>query len=80
MSRSRYRKFYRAMKKSEERMEPVLIALHDHVLFLKHNLNASTIAGLKGEVGRVELDVKSLIRDMKASIAEADAFINTLPE
>ncbi len=80
LSRKRYRRFYRAMKKSEQRLEPVLTALHDHVLYLKHNLNASTIAGLKGEVGRVEVDVKSLIRDMKASIAEADAFISTLPE
>ncbi len=80
LSRNRYHKFYRAMKKSEQRMEPVLTALHDHVLYLKHNLNAATIAGLKGEVGRVEVDVKSLIRDMKASIAEADAFISTLPE
>ena len=80
VSKKRYHKFYRAMKKSEQRLEPVLTALHDHVLYLKHNLNASTIAGLKGEVGRVEIDVKSLIRDMKASIAEADAFISTLPE
>ncbi len=79
-SKTRYRKFYRAMKRSEAKMEPVLTALHDHVLFLKHNLNASTIAGLKGEVGRVKVDVQSLIRDMQASIAEADAFINTLPK
>ncbi len=79
-SKKRYRKFYRAMKRSEEKMEPVLVALHDHVLYLKHNLNARTIAGLKGEVGRVGLDVHSLIRDMRASIAEADAFIKTLPE
>ncbi len=79
-SKNRYRKFYRAMKRSEEKMEPVLTALHDHVLYLKHNLNARTIAGLKGEVGKVGLDVKSLIRDMRASIAEADAFIKTLPE
>ncbi len=79
-SKNRYRKLYRAMKRAEAKMEPVLTTLHDHVLFLKHNLNASTIAGLKGEVGRVKLDVQSLIREMKASIAEADAFIKTLPE
>ncbi len=79
-TRTRYRKFFRAMKKSEQRLEPVLTALHDHVLFLKHNLNAQTVAGLRGEVGSVETDVQSLIRDMKASIAEADAFIKTLPD
>ena len=79
ITKRRYRQFYRAMKKSEQRLEPVLTALHDHVLFLKHNLNAQAVAGLKSEVGSVETDVRNLIKDMQASIAEADAFIKQLP-
>lgn len=79
-TRSKYKKFHRTMKRSEQKLEPVLTALHDHVLYLKHNLNASAIAGLKGEVGTVEIDVKSLIKEMQASINEADLFIKTLPE
>ncbi len=79
ITKRRYRQFHRAMKKSEQRLEPVLTALHDHVLFLKHNLNAQAVAGLKSEVGSVAADVRNLIRDMQASIAEADAFIRHLP-
>lgn len=79
-ARKKFRKFHTAMIRSEKTMEPVLTALHDHVIFLKHNLNAQTISGIRTEVGSIEADVKSLIHDMKVSIAEANAFINTLPQ
>jgi hypothetical protein len=61
-------------------MEPVLAAFRDHVLFLKHNLNARAIASLRQEGIAVETDITGLIRAMEASIAEADAFIKTLDE
>ncbi|MBB1486184.1 DUF2959 domain-containing protein [Oceanospirillum sp. D5] len=77
-TRSRYRKLIASMKKAEKRMEPVLTALNDNVLFLKHNLNARAIGALKGELSTIRQDVDILIRDMQAAINESDKFIETL--
>ena len=59
-------------------MEPVLNAFRDQVLFLKHNLNATAIASLKGELGMIETDVAALVQDMEASIARSPAFIEEM--
>jgi hypothetical protein len=48
------------------------------VLFIKHNLNAQAIASLQSELASIETDVASLIRDMEASIAEANKFIEAM--
>ncbi len=69
-----------AMNKAEAKMEPVLAAFRDHVLFLKHNLNARAIASLEGEVATLESDVATLVAEMQASIDEADAFISSMGE
>ena len=68
------------LRKSEASMDPVLTQLQDNVLFLKHNLNAAAIGGLSAEVAGIESDIETLIADMRASIAEADRFLQTLPE
>lgn len=77
-TRDRYDDLIAKMKKAAARMDPVLVAFHDHVLFLKHNLNAQAIASLSGNLGTLESDVASLIREMEASIAEADAFVKQM--
>ena len=77
-TRARYDQLIAAMRRSSEKMEPVLVAFRDHVLFLKHNLNARAIASLQGQVTKIGEDVAALIRDMEASIREADAFIETM--
>lgn len=77
-TRSHYQSLMKAMRRAESRIEPVLSPLRDQVLYLKHNLNAQAIASLQSELGRVEGDVSSLIREMEAAIREANAFINTL--
>ncbi len=77
-TRQHYRPLIGAMRRAESKMEPVLQAFRDQVLFLKHNLNAQAIASLKGELATVETDIASLVREMEASIAEADAFIKTI--
>jgi len=74
-TQGRYSQLIGKMKAAESKMKPVLRAFNDQVLYLKHNLNATAIASLKTELDSVEGDVASLIRDMEASIAEADAFI-----
>jgi hypothetical protein len=66
------------MKKADARLEPALQPLRDQVLFLKHNLNAKAIGSLSKEVAVIESKVDDLVRDMEASIREADAFIATL--
>jgi len=77
-TRRQYQGLIRAMRSAEARMEPVLQAFQDQVLFLKHNLNARAIDSLQGELGSIETDVAQLIREMERSIAESDAFISSL--
>ncbi len=77
-TRKQYSQLIKAMKRAEKKMGPVLAAFKDQVLFLKHNLNAQAIASLKQELVSVEGDISSLIKEMEASIKEADSFINAM--
>lgn len=77
-TRARYDGLIGAMRAAAGKMQPVLTAFNDQVLFLKHNLNARAIASLQGNVAQIQSDVGSLIRDMEASIAEANAFIDQM--
>jgi hypothetical protein len=77
-TKGRYQQVIEAMHRSEQAMDPVLAKFNDQVLFLKHNLNAAAISSLVGNVVSIEADVDALIKDMEASIAEADAFVSTL--
>jgi ElaB/YqjD/DUF883 family membrane-anchored ribosome-binding protein len=77
-TRTRYGEMIGAMKRAESRLEPALVPLRDQVLFLKHNLNARAIAGLKGEVTRVDAQVDRLVAELDRAIAEADRFIAEL--
>lgn len=77
-SRQQYDELIRAMRRAESRMDPVLNAFRDQVLYLKHNLNAQAIASLQGELGGIETNVAELVRDMEASIARSQAFIEEM--
>lgn len=77
-TRTRYDEMIGAMKRAEDRLEPALAPLRDQVLFLKHNLNAQAIAGLKGEVVRVDAEVGRLVAELDEAIAQADRFIADL--
>jgi inorganic pyrophosphatase len=79
-TRARYTLLINAMKKAETKIEPVLSAFRDQVLFLKHNLNAQAVASLQSEVTTMEVDISKLIAEMEKSIAEADSFIKTMQE
>jgi hypothetical protein len=67
-----------AMKRVEQRIEPVLTPLRDQVLYLKHNLNARALAAIKGELVKVDAQVDQLVKDMNRSISEADKFIESM--
>jgi hypothetical protein len=77
-TRSHYAQLIKAMKRAESKMDPVLAKFKDQVLFLKHNLNAQAIASLKNELVSVEGNIESLIKELNASIKEADSFIASM--
>ena len=74
----RYKSLMKAMRNAESKMTPVLSALQDNVLYLKHNLNASAIGALQGELSTIENNVAQLLRQMNAAIEESDAFIASM--
>lgn len=74
----RYRSVVQAMHSAEKKMYPVLSALKDNMLYLKHNLNAKAIGALKGEYKTIKRDINQLIEQMNQSIADSQEFINTL--
>lgn len=77
-TKARYAQLITVMRTSESKMAPVLKAFHDQVLYLKHNLNAQAIASLQTTATAIETDVQGLIKDMEASIAEANSFLSQL--
>lgn len=79
-TKKEYKKLITAMKRAEAKMDPVLNAFRDQVLYLKHNLNAKAISSLKQELVSVRSNITVLIKDMEASIAEADTFIKSMSE
>lgn len=68
----------RSMRRSESKMAPVLSALNDNVLYLKHNLNAQAIAAIKGEFTTLKRDIQSLMNEMNKSIADSNKFIEQM--
>jgi hypothetical protein len=68
------------MKKAEKSLDPALTAMHDQVLYLKHNLNARAIASLKGELKTIDANVSTLLANMQRSIDESDRFIAKLKQ
>ena len=79
-TKKQYDKLIVAMRRAEQKMDPVLAAFKDQVLFLKHNLNAKAVASLQSELGNIKSDISRLIKEMDASIKEADRFINSMAE
>lgn len=77
-TKTQYQTLLSKMKTAEGKMQPVLQSLKEHVLFLKHNLNAQAIASLQGEATTIQNDVSSLVREMEASITEATTFIDKM--
>jgi hypothetical protein len=77
-AKTRQATYMRAMRRTEDQIEPVLKAFHDQVLFLKHNLNARAIGSLKNTSAGLESDVAGLVQSIDASSQEADKLISSL--
>lgn len=78
-SRAHFAVLDESLTQAEQKMEPVLTSLKDHVLYLKHNLNAESLSALKKEHDRIGNNIEALVKDMNKAIKEADQFIGTLP-
>ncbi|MFK7831002.1 MAG: DUF2959 domain-containing protein [Congregibacter sp.] len=79
-TQQRYEKLIVTMRQSETRLNPVLDAMRDQVLYLKHNLNARAVRAVRGEIAGIDKDVDALLASMQKSIAEADDFVNGMRE
>lgn len=74
-SRERHAQLILQMQTSEKKMQPVLVAFRDQVLFLKHNLNSKAIGSLKKSALEIDSEVGSLIKEMERSNQLADKTI-----
>jgi hypothetical protein len=77
-TKRQYSSLIKSMRRAEKSIDPVLNALRDNVLYLKHNLNASAIGALKGELAVIDRNVQQLLSAMETAINESDAFIKQL--
>lgn len=75
-TRQRYEVLRKQMRQAQSRVTPVLQILQDNTLFLKHNLNASAVGAIDGEVARIEAQIGELIADMEKSIASSQEFVD----
>ncbi len=79
-TRRHYRQMLRSMHRAEKSMQPVLLSLHDNVLFLKHNLNAQAIGSLRTEFSGLQQDINGLLGQMNAAIEESNRFIAAMEQ
>ena len=77
-ARQNYARLIKTMQKAESKIQPVLAAFKDQVLYLKHNLNARAIAALQHEFIEISIDISQLILAMEQTIAEANQFVSIL--
>lgn len=74
-TKKKYSQMLVVLKAAEKRIAPVLSKLNDHVLFLKHKLNAKSIGALENESLRIQVQIEHLMEDMSKAIKAADQFI-----
>jgi len=77
-TKRQFEKLLKSMRTSEKKMGPVLAALKDNVLYLKHTLNAQAVSAIKGEFNNLKRDIQSLMTDMNKSIADSNQFIEQM--
>jgi len=78
VARQNYARLIKTMRLAEARIQPVLSAFKDQVLYLKHNLNARAISALHHEFIEIGIDISQLIQAMELTIIEASQFVSLL--
>lgn len=77
-TRRSYEQLIKGMRRAESKMPPILTAMKDNMLYIKHNLNAQAIGAIKGEFDSLQIDITDLIKEMNKSINESTKFIEAL--
>jgi len=77
-AKQNYTRLIKTMRLAETRIQPVLAAFKDQVLYLKHNLNARAISALQHEFIEIGIDISQLIHAMELTILEASQFVSLL--
>ena len=77
-AKQNYLRLIKTMRLAEARIQPVLLAFKDQVLYLKHNLNARAISALQHEFIEIGIDISQLIHAMELTIVEASQFVSVL--
>ena len=77
-AKQNYLRLIKTMRLAEARIQPVLLAFKDQVLYLKHNLNARAISALQHEFIEIGVDISQLIHAMELTILEASQFVSLL--
>jgi hypothetical protein len=80
LARQNYARLIKSLRMAEAKIQPVLAAFKDQVLYLKHNMNAQAIAALQNEFIVIGIDIAQLIRAMEQTIAEASSFVAVLSD
>ncbi len=75
VAKQNYTKLIKTMRLAETKIQPVLSAFKDQVLYLKHNLNGRAIAALHHEFLIISIDITQLIQAMELTITEASQFV-----
>ncbi|MEQ1560531.1 MAG: DUF2959 domain-containing protein [Methyloglobulus sp.] len=78
-AKQNYVRLMKTMRLAEARIQPVLAAFKDQVLYLKHNLNSRAISSaLHHEFIEIGIDISQLIQVMELTILEASQFVTLL--
>jgi Protein of unknown function (DUF2959) len=77
-AKQNYLRLIKTMRLAEARIQPVLLAFKDQVLYLKHNLNSRAISALQHEFIEIGIDISQLIHAMELTILEASQFVSLL--
>lgn len=78
VTRERYDAMHLSLVASRDGMRKVLRYFHDHVLFLKHNLNAQAMGSLGESMQEIEVSIDELKVGIESAIQEAQGFLKTL--
>lgn len=79
-ARQRYAELIEATKRAAQKIDPVVAFFRDQILFIKYNLNPQAIVHLKDDLAVVKTNIATVVGELDAAIAEADAFIRTMSE
>lgn len=79
-TKTRFAGLLKSLKSDESKMKSILRKLNDHVLFMKHNLNAQALDTLKKESTRIQGEIDQLKKDMDKSIQASQKFIDQLEQ